>query len=231
MAYALLFVACTPEMPSKVNYPAEITCADLHGQSTDCLADDLRACDQKCRCNDYDACATLGVMHELGPARIGRQWQAKPSAALAEYQRACDGGSNSGCVLLGNAYQRGVIVPASNDRARVAFNRACSSGYGWGCFRLGTLELSLDRARALAALRRSCELADAEGCWTFATKLLEGNDAREHDEAVSALTQGCEKGTSAGSDEFSQARARGFVAKACATLGELKSVKGAAPSM
>ena len=231
-ACSLVLGACCPRTLPTGSTPANQTCTHVMDadKAWGCPADNLAECEHRCTCNEYDACAMLGGMYEGGPASpLFPQWKPNTSRALVLYERACEGGSTSGCVLLGNAYQRGVIVPASNDRARAAFDRACAAAYSWGCVRLGMLELTIDRSRAVRALRRSCDLSDAEGCWILATTLLEGNDTTEHDEAVSALAHGCEKGTSVGSDEFSRARARKFALQACTKLGELKSSKGGVP--
>jgi hypothetical protein len=75
----------------------------------------------------------------------------------------------------------------------------------------------------MSSLRRSCELVDAEGCWTLGSLLIESASLDERREARTVLMTGCTKGRPAAPDIFSQRRASTFTEKACQKLRELRS--------
>jgi len=223
-ACAMLLIGCSTRVVPKATTPAQSACRPVDEPQMGCRWGEIAECERKCDCGDYDACSTLGFMYGSGPSDDPQsvKWRTDPIRALELFRLSCNGGSNTGCVLLGNAYERGILTPKSKNEAREAFDRACTAGYSWGCVRLGNLELGLDRPRAIVALRRACQLADAEGCWIFGSTLLEGFSSEEHDEARSVLMTGCTKGRSVATDIFSQTRASRFTEKACQKLRDLK---------
>lgn len=219
---SLLFMGCATQVAADHGpVGEESACARVLRAEKGCAAEPVE-CQHKCSCNDYDACSMLGHLYEDGAVRAdGSSFPANPIRAFELYLLACDGRSNLGCSNLGNAYERGVIVAPSSERARHAFTKVCENGDGWGCMRLGTLVLSSDRPAGLAALRRSCQLANVEGCWVFANTMLDGASLLEREEALAALGTACKTDTSSVANDYVRARAQGFVAKACAKLSEL----------
>ena len=163
----------------------------------------------------------LGHMYELGPSTGSATASRFLAGVLPLPGRRVKLVRLKDAVNLGNAYQRGVLTPVSIEKAREAFGNSCRSGYSWAAVRLGLLDAETNREQAVPALRRSCELADAEGCWILRRVLLEGGTTEGRREAVAALTAGCERGTSVGSDEFNRARAAQFAEKACQMLSRV----------
>ncbi len=219
-AYAVACYGCGKHLPA----PPSAQNAVCAGQVNDaCPLNDVAECEKRCDCGDLRSCQMVGAMYTMGPVGpVSRPWEVNASRATTAFRRACDGGWGAGCTALGLAYQRNGSV----EEARVALTRAGAFAHSHGCMRLGLLVKDADRTRALEALRRSCELADAEGCWAFADMLLGETSKGDRDEALSALADGCNKGTALSTDEFSLARARRFVEKACAKLHELEASPG-----
>jgi len=219
---ALLLVACGAPIPravaplthSDTTPPEGTACRRSTEQQDECRWGRLDECERQCACNEWNACDRLGFMYAAKPAS-GLRWKPDPRRAVELYARACAGGSNTGCYNLGNAYERGTLVPASIDTARDLFGRTCQSGYIYGCVRLGKLELTHDRTKAIAAWRRACSAADAEGCFLLGSTLLAGTSSEEHKEGLSALVTGCTRPRSVGTDFFSQEEVSEMSEKAC----------------
>ena len=199
--------------------PTESPASAVSMPTESCNWGAVAACEARCAADDFAACSLLGLM--LDPTfDHPSPWRKDARRALELFILSCDGAARSGCVELGNAYERGELTVQSNEKAREAFERACSAGYSEACVRLAR---RVDPDRAITALRRACELDDAEGCWTLGSKLLAGNTAIEQQEARSALMRGCTRGKSVASDVYSQAHARAFGERACQKLRDLKS--------
>ena len=194
-------------------------CAALRDSTKECHWGDIHGCERRCACNDWDACGRLGFMYDPGTAHE-RAWPADSRRALDLYKLSCAGGSKSGCVELGNAYERGLLVKESADDARRAFAAACELKDAEACRRLGKLELREGRKRAIPALRNACRSHDAEACIILAQALLEFETPSASAEAATILEVACHQ-SRAELDDVLEERARAFNDKACRKLGEL----------
>ena len=227
---ASLFIGCASRVTASAA-PAPAPPPDAYVRSTDKGCGwNAAECERMCASHDYDACSMLGSIYQDGapaaggiPSAGGASVAPNPSRAFELYERACQGGSNSGCVNFGNAYERGEIAPPSTERARQAFLQTCERGYSWGCMRLGLLELAAHRRpEGIVALRRSCKRLEAEPCWVFASALLDVTSGTEREEALAVLAATCRKGAHSASDEYSRARAERFSTLACERIIELR---------
>jgi TPR repeat protein len=223
VACAVPLVACggTLRTPPTAPPPEVSLCVTATDEGGECRFGKLAECERRCACKDWDACARLGFMYDASFAH-DIAWRPDPARALDLYKLACAGGSNSGCYDLANAYEQGVLVPASVEMAREMFERTCQLGYVAGCVRLGKLELRIDRSRGLAALRRACKVADAEGCFLLGSALVEGKSSEERQEGFSALTTACTRPRSLGTNMFAQADVSRFSERACEKWRDLQ---------
>jgi TPR repeat protein len=125
-AFLLVTAACTGSLPKAASTAAGAgSCRGGGGNDTECHYGDLVECERRCACDDWNSCDRLGFMYD---PTFGSQSPSDPARALGLYRRACAGGSNSGCINLGNAYERGTLVAASVDTARELFDHVCQSG-------------------------------------------------------------------------------------------------------
>jgi TPR repeat protein len=159
------------------------------------------------------------------PMFADAKWQADGARAIQLYRRGCDAGCHSGCINLGNAYDKGIIVPSSVAAAHEIFRQVCESGDGEGCRRLGDLELRAGRAGAVLPLRRACELGDADGCSTLANVLLESTADEERAAGMSVLVAVCTRTHALGAESLSQMRASRVSEAACQKWRELYASK------
>jgi TPR repeat protein len=110
-----------------------------------------RACDGE----DFDACASLGLLHQEG---TGLDADVPRAAAL--YRQACDGGSMLGCAHLGVALERGRGLERDVSRAAELYEQACEVEMT-GCFHLADLHtrgeaVDQDYDRAVELLGKAC---------------------------------------------------------------------------
>jgi hypothetical protein len=91
------------------------------------------------------------------------------TSELGRTTKACLDGSQSSCVNLGFAYQRGQGVERDLRRAAHLQRAACDAGEGMGCHNLGVAYdngegVEQDHEKAVALYTRACELGAISGC-------------------------------------------------------------------
>lgn len=166
-----------------------------------CDPKDKAECEAQCELGDSGSCYNLGVQREASD----------PEGALTAYERGCDRGNARACSAAGFAWMTR-RMQAKDDQAKLdarlkAENRlaqACDRGDAWTCWntstwylRTGALEVfPRDPSRAMALLRRGCDLGYAPSCSSLAAALMAGKDApRDVPAALGLLVRGCDGGS------------------------------------
>lgn len=137
------------------------------------------------------ACTDLGGLHKRG---LGVDKDLAAAARL--WERGCALGHTWSCTNLGIAYHFGQGVTVDFERAEKLYRGSCEQDYGPGCRGLGALLLDeaergavVDRsAEGVAALERSCNLQDGDGCFMLG-KLREG------EQQATLMKRGCDFGS------------------------------------
>lgn len=146
-----------------------------------------------CQEGDASYCGAVGAYYEgrivvpVDMSAVGAYYEeggvvpVDMSQALLHYEKACKGGSLSGCVRLGNLYLEGNKVPKDHLKAVQIYSKACETKElaSWegreaywksSCYRnLASLYengegLSTEKAHAATYYRKACDLGDESSC-------------------------------------------------------------------
>ncbi len=106
----------------------------------------------------------LGCEMQAKMLRDGRGTKPDPAAALALFDKACQGKSYGACTSMGLG-----IIDIDKKRAVTLFERACDGDDGLGCMSLGAMYLhgngvKKDVAKAKTLLSKSCRLGTQSAC-------------------------------------------------------------------
>ena|GEM_PF-4917963 len=147
----------------------------------------LGACERKLP----GACVSVGQV-----LREGRSWLPKDLKAASGYsQRACAEGDAEGCEALALAYQEGLGVEQSGERAFEHHLEACGLGRMESCVNAGASAEALKRREeAVRAYQRSCFRGTAAGCQAL-TRLGEATTLVERSQQVELPGSRAEAGT------------------------------------
>lgn len=110
---------------------------------------------RQCEKDDFQACITLGMMHEASVAP-----DASLGIAVEMYQKACIGQHMTGCTALAMLHEESGQV----GRARDLYREACNKGEMYACSRLGTLIHPQDADQAFRLWNEVCENDEPLGC-------------------------------------------------------------------
>jgi TPR repeat protein len=132
-----------------------------------------RILEQGCNSEQFEACVVLA------DDKRARGDKASLRHAAKLYQRACTGGSHTGCVRLGDMHASGEGMPRRDPAAAAKlYEQECGSFVG-SCVKFGGLletgdGVPKDEARARKVYKDSCDLGDMEGCLRLALALADG---------------------------------------------------------
>ena len=124
-------------------------------------------------------------------------------AALAAQQKACDGGDNRACVMLGEALYNARGVDQDSARAVSLFRKACDAGEPTGCVDLGWAYASgkgvpRDGAAAATQFGKACSATTAAGCLGLGVLHRDGAGVpRDPARAAELFKQACDGGVAA----------------------------------
>ncbi|KYF66312.1 Sel1 repeat protein [Sorangium cellulosum] len=169
-----------------------------------CDPSDSRACATQCGKGDIGSCYHLGI-HYL----TGKDLPRDDARAAELFEKACGAGIAQACYARGNQQMRDVLsarVPAdaaARAKVREFADKACDLGDGWACFSVADwylregpqAVLPRDTTRAVALLRRGCDLGHGPSCSALGNLLVEGKlAAKDVAVAVGVLQRACEAG-------------------------------------
>jgi TPR repeat protein len=180
--------------PGKTTIEAHF--GDLTGVASVLSLDRRDALERSCDAADLGACVALGKLVEQGD-------EARPAAAaaaLALYDRACDGGVMKGCAEAGAWHEQGKGGAPDLARAAQAYQKACDAKDGLGCSRLGSMHESgwgvmRDLGKALALQRAACDAGELLGCYRLGSMFEVGTGvARDAPAAADLYRRACDGG-------------------------------------
>jgi TPR repeat protein len=170
-----------------------------------CDPTEAQECAAQCDKGDAQSCYHLAYR-----VLEGRDVPKDPALATRLFEKACSGGVAMGCYERAQEHMAERLQAKDDDarmKARLAaealYTRACELGDGWACWSISDWYLRegasavfpRDPARAMALVRRSCNLGHAPGCATLARHMLEGeHTARDVPGAVALLQRACDGG-------------------------------------
>jgi TPR repeat protein len=135
-------------------------------------------------------------------------WPPEEVRAVADHQRACDGGDAKGCDDLGKSYEAGRGVPEDRERALALYQKACDGGYAIGCDDVGRMYhlgigVVVDDTRARALFTKACDGGVATGCRRVGEMFWRGTGvAKDDSRAVALYKQACDGGDAEGCDDL-----------------------------
>ncbi len=139
-----------------------------------CKWDDNADCEAQCALGDLGSCTNLGF-------RQNPHLPEGNQRAKELFERACNGGEQTGCYRLGGLLAEGRPgVTADPARAVTVLERACAAGVGASCrdasvyYDLGVPGIAQDTTRALEYLRRGCNVGDGAACVQIAYRYRDG---------------------------------------------------------
>ncbi|KYF92676.1 Sel1 repeat protein [Sorangium cellulosum] len=169
-----------------------------------CEPADARACAAQCGKGDVGSCYHLGI-HYLS----GKDLPRDDARAAELFEKACGAGVTQACYARARLQLRDIqsakVPPDTAGRAKVRefADKACEMGDGWACFSAAEWYLSegpqavlpKDATRAVAFLRRGCDLGYGPSCSALGKMLIEGKlAAKDVAVAVGVLQRACEGG-------------------------------------
>ncbi len=169
-----------------------------------CEPADSRACAAQCGKGDVGSCYHLGI-HYLS----GKDLPRDDARAADLFEKSCGAGIAQACYARAKQQlrdiQSGKVSPDGAGRAKVRefADKACDLGDGWACFSAAEWYLSegpqavlpKDPTRAVAFLRRGCDLGYGPSCSALGKMLVEGKlAAKDVAVAVGVLQRACEGG-------------------------------------
>lgn len=171
-----------------------------------CEPTDARACAAECGKGDIGSCYHLGIQY-LG----GKDFPRDDARAAELFEKACGAGVTQACYARAKQLLRDMksakAPPDAAGRAKVRefADKACEMGDGWSCFSVAEWYLSegpqavlpKDPTRAVAFLRRGCDLGHGPSCSALGKMLVEGKlAAKDVGVAVGVLQRACQGGQS-----------------------------------
>ncbi|WP_437820125.1 SEL1-like repeat protein [Sorangium sp. So ce1078] len=169
-----------------------------------CEPADSRACATQCGKGDVGSCYHLGIHYASG-----KDLPRDDARAAELFEKACGAGVTQACYARARLQlrdiQSGKVFPDAAGRAKVRefADKACEMGDGWACFSVAEWYLSegpqaalpKDATRAVAFLRRGCDLGHGPSCSALGKMLVEGKlAAKDVAVAVGVLQRACEGG-------------------------------------
>ncbi|WP_437760107.1 SEL1-like repeat protein [Sorangium sp. So ce1389] len=169
-----------------------------------CDPADSRACAAQCGKGDVGSCYHLGI-HYLS----GKDLPRDDARAAELFEKACSAGVAQACYARGKQQLRDIlsakVPPDAAGRAKVRefADKACELGDGWACWSAAEWYLRegpqavipKDATRAVAFLRRGCDLGYGPSCSSLGNMLVEGKlAAKDVAVAVGVLQRACEGG-------------------------------------
>ncbi len=155
------------------------------------LVDDMRqAREIRCAKGVAADCLELGARYLNGEAGVPED-EAK---AASLFQKACDGGSSTGCVMFAKMLRDGRGVSKDEAKAQTLLDKACGSGAGDACTALGLAATkSGDQQMAVSRFVAACEARDGTGCAMLGAMYLHGKGVdRDVTKARELLGKACE---------------------------------------
>lgn len=171
-----------------------------------CEPADSRACAAQCGKGDVGSCYHLGIHYASG-----KDLPRDDARAADLFEKSCAAGVALACYARAKQQlrdvQSGKVRPDTAGRAKVRefADKACEMGDGWACFSVAEWYLSegpqavlpKDATRAVAFLRRGCDLGHGPSCSALGKMLVEGKlAAKDVAVAVGVLQRACEGGQS-----------------------------------
>ncbi|WP_234023859.1 SEL1-like repeat protein [Sorangium cellulosum] len=169
-----------------------------------CSPNDSRACAAQCGKGDVGSCYHLGY-HYLS----GKDLPRDDARAASLFEKACDAGIALSCFARAKLLMRDMVSnkavadAAGRAKLRELSDKACALGDGWSCWSVAEWYLRegpqavfpRDPARAVALLRRGCDLGQGPSCSALGDMLVEGKlTAKDVPAAVGVLQRACEGG-------------------------------------
>jgi TPR repeat protein len=169
-----------------------------------CDPDDSRACTAECDKGDIGSCYHLAY-HYLS----GKDLPRDDARAASLFEKACDAGVPQACHARAKQHMRDILSnkapadAAGRAKLRELSDKACQLGDGWACWsvagwylREGTQAVfPKDPARAIALLRRGCDLGHGPSCSSLGNMLVDGKVvAKDVATAVGVLHRACDGG-------------------------------------
>jgi TPR repeat protein len=136
------------------------------------LVDDMRqARELRCAKGEADDCLELGARYLRGEAGV-----TKDEARAAEsFQKACEGGSATGCELYGKMLRDGRGVSKDEAKAEALLAKACGGGAGGACTASGMAAMKNGNpAVAVEWFSKACDANDGMGCASLGAMYLHG---------------------------------------------------------
>lgn len=162
-----------------------------------CEETDLIGCTNGCAEHHVGDCVTLGAMYLRGDVV-----SIDTERATSLFREACNENSARGCLLLGDAYHRGLLQGVEDETA--AYRRACEAGANLGCLAAGRAYLDgrgvgSDPVYAAQLFRRVCELGNAPACVELGRLHAQGEGVpRDPLRATELYTKACKLGLDEG---------------------------------
>lgn len=171
-----------------------------------CKRDDAKDCIEQCEKGDAGSCHNLAWLHKMG-----KDVSKDEARANELFDKACNGGFANACYQRGWSYlserlQKGKSEDAQTElrvKAEELMNKACQLGDAYACYNTSDWYLRdpplavfpKDPARAIAMIRRGCNLGYAFACSKLAMHLVDGKHAKQDvPGAMSLLQRACDAG-------------------------------------
>jgi TPR repeat protein len=155
------------------------------------LVDDMRqARELRCAKGEADDCLELAARYLRGEGGVSKD---EPKAA-AMFQKACDGGSSTGCEFYAKMLRDGRGVAKDEAKAMTLLGKACDGGAGGACTSVGLGAMkSGDTQTAVAKFIKACEAKDGLGCASLGAMYLHGNGVdKDLEKAKPLLKKACD---------------------------------------
>jgi uncharacterized protein len=170
---------------------------------------------EACQLGDARGCAFAGRMWV-----DGRAVERDVVRGIAMLVRACDGGVALSCVVgvrwLGEPAHARDMPDAVDLRARLEAEHACLTGEAGTCYQVGLLfyfgrsAFPQDRAQAVQAYGRGCDLGDSRACNNLGDALAHGDGVeRDAVRSVAMFDRACRLGEALGCSNSGQMFERG----------------------
>ena len=194
-----------PTDPSPPDTPGDDV-QDDDAAPTDARAEDVEAAEDmapvnddpeaQCNAGDHAVCVELGAAQFID----GERTFAAAKGALPYFKKACEGGSQAGCVELGRLYDEGLGVIEDTTLAYSLFEAACQQDNAEGCYHQADMiregrGVKRDSEASALLFGRACDLGSLDACERYGVSLFLGKGVDvDIPGALNVFVNACEAG-------------------------------------
>jgi hypothetical protein len=176
--------------------------------------DVVATAERGCNGGNGGACTTFGWMLATGFANATAADAPGPpdlERAAFFYRKGCSADFGLGCVLLAQAYAKGLGVPADEVRAVELLQLACRTGSMAACSDLsshhflGTGGVERSDAKGIELLTRACDHGHSSSCFVLGLRHRRGVSVPKNEgKALEYLKKACDGGDKMGCEQLSK---------------------------